>query len=205
MEARLIRRPAIDLLSGRNQCLLSLNYSSRRHESSYRRTKQRLNIKPDASFLSSSSSPLQDHIIFNPPSSAPSILHTPLKFLPKEDKRRQLLAASARSGAPSRLPPAIAPQKVPHHHLTDAQISEMQKLRMEDPNKWPNGKLARKYNCSTLFVTICLSELDGGAAYDARARQQKANLEAVKERWGPRRRMAREDRARRIELALGDQ
>ena len=91
MDVRLIRRPIADLLSGRSQCLLALNAPSTRQESSYRRSKQRLNIKPHPSLLQQNQ--LQDHIIFNPPSSMPSVLHTPLKFLPKEDPRRPLSAS----------------------------------------------------------------------------------------------------------------
>jgi hypothetical protein len=206
MEARLIRRPAIDFISGRSQHLLSLNVSARRHESSYRRTVKKLNVRPHPSFQATGESSQKDQIIFNPPSSAPSVLHTPLKFLPKEDKRRQLLAATATT--PSRLPPPVSPKslKLARHHLTEAQISEMRKLRLDSPDKWPNKALARKYNCSSLFVTMCLKELpgDGGPAEEARKTRVQTKLEAVKERWGPTRRMAREDRAKRIELALRD-
>lgn len=207
MDVRLIRRPAIDLFSGRGQCLLSLNASSRRHQSSYRRTKQHLNIKPDSSFLLSNQSPRQDHIIFNPPSSAPSVLHTPFKFLPKEDKRRQLLAATAAkvSPAPSRLPPPVKrkPVRIPHHHLSDTDIAEIQRLKREEPEKWNNLKLSRKFNCSAMFVSICLSQ----CGYDDSVTRQaeKAKQEAIVARWGPRKRMAWEDKQKRMELALRDE
>src|ERR1700710_1205995 len=123
MEARLVGRPLIDLLSGKRQCLFSLNTTARRYESSSRRLRHRLNIKPDVSF--SSNSLQADHIIFNPPSSAPSVLHTPLIFMPKEDKRKQLFAA--RQAPPARLPPVIqkfAPVGV-RHHLKDSDIAEI--------------------------------------------------------------------------------
>lgn len=208
MDCRLIRRPAIDLLSGRGtQCLLSLKASSQRHQSSYRRTHQHLNIKPDDSFLLSNNSPQKDHIIYNPPSSSPSVLHTPLKFLPKEDKRRQLLTATtakAATPAPSRLPPLVRRSKLPHHHLTDADIAEIQRLKREEPDKWNNHKLARKFNCSSTFMSICLSQ----CGYDDSATRtvEKARLNGIMERWGPRRRMAHEDRLKRNEMALrGDQ
>ena len=205
MDSRLIRRPAVDLLTSRVQLFL-LSGLSRRHESSYRRTKQRLNVKPHPSFLPSNLSPPGDQIIFNPPSSAPSVLHTPLKFLPKEDKRRQVLAMSRESIA--RLPPPVAPKSltVPRHHLTEAQVTEMRRLRLKEPEKWPTRALARKYNCSSNFVTICLSELPGkaGPVEEIRKAREQAKLEAVKERWGPRRRMAREERVKRAELALRD-
>ena len=200
MEARLIRRPAVDLLCGRAQCLLSLNTTARRHESSYRRTKQRLNIKPDSSFILSNNSPKHDHIIFNPPSSAPSVLHTPLKFLPKEDKRRQLLLATySKTLGSTRLPPLVAKSKFPTHHLTDADIAEIQRLRTSDPVTWSCSKLARKYNCSAFFIKMCVQ------APQEKKELERQKLEAVKARWGPRRTKAREDKAKRWELILRDE
>jgi hypothetical protein len=202
MDARLIRRPVLDLLSGRTQCLLSLNPASRRNESSYRRTKQRLNIRPESSFLLSNQSPNQDHIIFNPPASAPSVLHTPLKFLPKEDKRRQLLASTAarHQAIDSALPPQVPVKRsVPHHHLAEADVLEIQRLKREEPDNWTCMKLARKFNCSTFFVSVCLSQCGGDDSQ--RKIEMKEKLEAVQARWGPRRRKAREERAKRYELA----
>jgi hypothetical protein len=205
MNGRSVRRPIIELLSGRSQCLLSLNTTTRRHESSYRRTKQRLNVKPDASFVFSNNSPQQDHIIFNPPSSAPSVLHTPLKFLPKEDKRRQLFAPTAtRTDSSTRLPPPVRPkQKYPHHHLSDTDIAEIQRLHSSDPETWTNARLSRKFNCSMLFVTICIKNSGGSPTQNGERR--RAQAEAVMAKWGPRRRMAREDRLKRKELALRDE
>jgi hypothetical protein len=202
MEARLIRRPVTSLLSDRSQCLLAFNAPFGRHESSYRRSKQRLNVKPDPSFLQSRDSPKQDHIIFNPPSSAPSVLHTPLKFLPKEDKRRQLLAATADklSSSQIRLPPPIrANPKVPHHHLTDKEIAEIIRLKQQDPDAWDNTKLARKFNCSSVFISICLSQC--GVDDSKRKKEMQEKLEAIKARWGPRRRKAKEEQERRYQLA----
>jgi hypothetical protein len=202
MEARVIRRPIANLLSGRSQCLLALNASSSRHESSYRRSKQRLNVKPHSSFLQSNLSLQQDHIVFNPPSSAPSVLHTPLKFLPKEDKRRQPLAATAQklSSSQIRLPPPIrAKPKVPHHHLNDKDIAEIIKLKQQEPDRWDNTRLARKFNCSSLFISICLAEC--GVDNTQRKKEMKEKFEAIQARWGPRRRKAREDQERRFQLA----
>ncbi|TVY33160.1 54S ribosomal protein L20, mitochondrial [Lachnellula subtilissima] len=206
MDARLVRRPVIDLLLGRGQCLISLNASSQRHQSSFRRTKQHLNIKPDSSFLISNESPKQDHIIFNPPSASPSVLHTPLKFLPKEDKRRQLLAATAEklNPAPARLPPPVSRRpKIPHHHLSDADIAEIQRLKRDEPEKWNNLKLSRKFNCSSMFISICLSQ----CGYDDTVTREaeKARLAGMMDSWGPRRRKAHEDKLKRMEIALRDE
>ncbi|RDL37593.1 Uncharacterized protein BP5553_05026 [Venustampulla echinocandica] len=205
MDARLIRRPVLNLVSGRGQFLLTSTTPSRRHESSYRRSKQRLNVKPDSSFLLSNESPQQNHIIFNPPAAAPSVLNTPLKFLPKEDKRAQRLAATQAklTPKPSRLPPPVKPpQRVPHHHLSDTDIAEIQRLRREEPDKWTSLKLGKKFNCSSMFITICLSQ--AGADHGWRD-QKKTRLEDIKERWGPRRRMAHEDKLKRMQMALRDE
>nr|POF01009.1 54s ribosomal protein l20, mitochondrial [Quercus suber] len=61
----------------------------RRDQSTYTRTRKALRVKPDPSFHPSTTEP-QDHIIYNPPSSLPSVYHTPSKFLPKSDPRRKL-------------------------------------------------------------------------------------------------------------------
>lgn len=201
MEPALLRRPVLDLFSARSQCLFCLTTVSRRHESSYRRTKQRLNVKPDSSFLLSRSSPQQDHIIFNPPSSAPSVLHTPLIFLPKEDKRKQILAPTAARTTNAPLPPVIAkfkPMGV-RHHLTEADITEIQRLRTSDPFQWSAAKLARKFNCSMFFVKMCCE------APEEKKELERQKLEALRSRWGGRKTRAREDMLKRKELALRDE
>ncbi|KAE9378196.1 hypothetical protein N431DRAFT_435365 [Stipitochalara longipes BDJ] len=204
MEARLLRRPVANLFSGQSQCLLTLNAATSRHESSYRRSRSRLNVKPEPSFLPSySKTPIQqDHIIFNPPSSAPSVFHTPLSFLPKEDKRKQLLVATAKKFSSTQMllpPPIRAKPKVPHHHLSDADIAEIIKLKKQDPDHWSNTRLARKFNCSSLFVSICLTQCE--VDNTKKKLEMKQKLEAVQARWGPRRRKAKEEQEKRFKLA----
>jgi len=202
MEARLLRRPLGDLLSSRIQYTFSANVNALacRHVSSYRRTKQRLNIKPDSTFLLNSQSPQQDHIIFNPPSSAPNVLHTPAKFLPKDDRRKQLFAAKTATQTP-RLPPVI-PKFKPvgvRHHLTDVDIAEIRKLRLKDPEVNTARKLAIKFNCSTYFISMVCE-----APKEKKQRDEEAQLAKIA-RYGPKRTKAREDRKRRMELALRDE
>lgn len=81
---------------------------------------------------------------------------------------------------------------------------------MQDPVKYTTHKLAREYNCSSLFVTQLSNVLEkeeenNRAAWLAEKKRKDAVLEAVRERWGPRRTMAREDRLKRQELALRDE
>ena len=76
----------------------SVAIESRRSQSSYRRSKPRLRVKPDASF-GPSSDQSQEHIIYNPPSSAPSVYQTPSKFLPADDVRRTLHPKTSSNGS----------------------------------------------------------------------------------------------------------
>ena len=204
MDVRLLRKPVSDLLSGRRHCLLSCNVATRRNESTFQRTKKKLNVKPDSSFVFSRFSPQQDHIIFNPPSSVPSVLHTPLKFLPKDDKRRQLLANGPQLTpgiSNSSLPPPVIKPKPGYqrHHLSEEDVAEMRRLRAIDPENWTRVKLAKKYNCSSIFVRMCCE------ATKEEIETSKARIEAVKARWGPKRRMAREDRVKRREASYRDE
>lgn len=165
----------------------------RRNQSSYRRTKQRLRVKPDASF-GPSANQTHDHIIYNPPSSAPSVYHTPTKFLPPDDVRRTLRTDSP-SGEPKEqdLPPVFKKTDEKKYHLTPADIEEIRKLRMSDPMTWSRWKLARRFDCSPLFIAMVCE------ASPQKKEIQKQVLEAVQSRWGVKRRMAREDRQLRKE------
>ncbi|KAK3296864.1 mitochondrial ribosomal protein subunit L20-domain-containing protein [Chaetomium fimeti] len=88
--------------------------SGTRQKSTAARTRGALNIPPHDSFLNPNSSaadrkarPTTGQIIYNPPSSAASVFHTPFIFLPKEDPRRranlgsELFAASTTIHYPS--------------------------------------------------------------------------------------------------------
>ena len=178
-----------------------------RHKSTSARTRKALNLPPHPSFLTR---PTADQIIYNPPAAAPSVYHTPFKFLPKSDPRRranlasELIASSTSTTSPSSTQPASVDSlplvtrtalgpKAPHN-LTKADIEEMRRLRLEDPVANSVQNLARKFQCSNLFVLMCCRPpREHNEAHHAQ-------LEKVKERWGPRKRAAREERARRFEM-----
>ena len=183
----------------------------KRHQSSYRRTRKALRVKPDPSFLPSTTE-TSDHIIFNPPSSTPNVYHTPLKFLPATDPRRKFhtsasapsITASAASSISSVVSPAsyaqaqaqappVRPQNQKKYHLTQSQIDEIRALRAEDPKKWTRVRLAEEFECSQFFVSLCCS------APEVKAEQDKA-LEEIKRRWGRKKTEAREARQERKEL-----
>jgi len=184
-------------------CAIVLNSSTKRHQSSYRRARSRLNIKPDPNFLPSKTIP-HDHIIHNPPPSMPNVYHTPAIFLPKDDLRKSLQTPGTKSllaGTPAftpsgkeRLAPPVRKPYEKKYHLTTADFEEMRRLRGEDPLAWSVKKLAKKFDCSGILVSLATEGL-------ARKKQemQKAVTEAVKSRWGAKRMVAREDRQLRRE------
>jgi hypothetical protein len=189
-----------------------------RHESTTRRHKKLLALPEAPSYTSNRSEPT---LIFNPPSSAPSVYHTPLIFLPKEDKRRQLYTTAlhhsttaahrnksspiAAPGTPlhtsSHLPPrpraALPPPvRTPYekkYHLTETEIAEIRRLRLQDPYTWTRVKLAEKFGCSQFFVSMIVKAKE-------KAREVQESHAEMRKKWGARRREAREDRLRRKEL-----
>ncbi|KAL4805249.1 mitochondrial ribosomal protein subunit L20-domain-containing protein [Aspergillus unguis] len=186
------RRPILGLPFLLPSCE-SVSLELRRSQSSYRRTKQRLRVKPDASF-GLLSDKTQSHIIYNPPSSAPSVYHTPTKFLPPDDARKTLRVDNPANVQNSEDLPNVfkaAPPK--KYHLTPSDVEEIRQLRLSDPLTWSRGKLAKRFDCSPLFIAkVC-------EASPQKKEIQKQVLEAVQSRWGKKRRMAREDRELRKE------
>ncbi|RJE26652.1 hypothetical protein PHISCL_00976 [Aspergillus sclerotialis] len=168
-------------------------FEFRRNQSSYRRTKQRLRVKPDASF-GPSLNQFEDHIIYNPPSSTPSIYHTPTKFLPPDDIRRSLSTdASKNQDNTDGLPTVFKKPAEKKYHLTPSDIEEIRRLRLNDPMTWSRWKLAKRFDCSPMFIGMVCE------ASPEKKEIQKQVLEAVQSRWGRKRRMAREDRQLRKE------
>ncbi|KAL5116432.1 hypothetical protein ACEQ8H_005668 [Pleosporales sp. CAS-2024a] len=186
-----------------------------RHESTLRRHKKKLALPEAPSYTPNRAEPT---LIFNPPSSAPSVYHTPLIFLPKTDKRRALytshlhaststslrqrISPLATPGTPlhtmSRLPPRPShalppPLRSPYekkYHLAEQEIAEIRRLRTADPYTWTRVRLAEKFGCSQFFVGMVVKAKE-------RAREVEAKHEEQRRRWGQHRREAREDRERR--------
>ncbi|OCL10771.1 hypothetical protein AOQ84DRAFT_353357 [Glonium stellatum] len=173
-------------------------------------------LPPSPSYTSNTTT--SAHIIFNPPSSTPSVYHTPLKFLPKSDRRRQLYAAAmasstqtalstrtpviAQTGTPlsvtsfpppkpsAPLPPPVRAPYEKKYHLTDVEIAEIRSLRSSDPDKWTRERLAEKFGCSQFFVSLVCKAPEKGKMVERQHQE-------ARERWGRRRREAKEDRNRR--------
>ncbi|KAI5358199.1 Putative ribosomal protein L20 [Septoria linicola] len=187
----------------------------RRNAASYRRTRKMLRVKQDPSFAPSTTE-TSEHIIFNPPPSAPNVYHTPSKFLPQSDPRWKLhaeAAAAAATGTPEKSSSVLAtiaaqraasqpkaenlkpirPMYEKKYHLTQDDIEEIRRLRQEDPRHWSRLRLAEKFQCSQFFVSLCVTAPEV-------AKEKEEELNAVKERWGRRKRDAREARVERKRL-----
>ncbi|OAP58635.1 hypothetical protein AYL99_07725 [Fonsecaea erecta] len=176
-------------------CAQILRPSFRRHQSSYRRTRSRLNIKPDPDFLPSKTEP-HDHIIYNPPPSMPNVYHTPNIFLPKND-RRKVLPDPETQRTQLQLAqqlPAISGQAEKRYHLAENDLEEMRQLRRTDPTQWSVSRLSKKFDCSPVFTHLVVEGLA-----PEKGKEQKMVTEIVKSNWGKKRREAREDRQIRKE------
>ncbi|CAI6333698.1 unnamed protein product [Periconia digitata] len=95
-----------------------------RHESTTRRHRKLLVVPGAPSFVPSTPQPT---LVFNPPSSAPNVYHTPLKFLPKDDRRRQMYTAflnSATHAAHRTSTPNIAQPGTPLHTTNASPLSD---------------------------------------------------------------------------------
>ncbi|KAL8288866.1 hypothetical protein RB597_000784 [Gaeumannomyces tritici] len=212
MEAQLLLRTATSRLLIATSSLGSraplLCQQQRRTKLTSNRLKRALNIPPHPDFLIDPSRSQGDVVIFNPPASEPSVYHTPFKFLPKNDpRRRSNLANLFTSVYPSKSPhtgdaaalpvdslPAV---KTPTSRLvTEAEVREMREKRLSDPKRWSVTVLAREYKTTKPFVMLAT----GTAKMTAHKREMQAELDKVKERWGPKKIKAREDRDRRREM-----
>jgi hypothetical protein len=78
-------------------------------------------------------------------------------------------------------------------------MEEMRRLRKEDPVMWSVTALAKRFDCSRIFVSFVTEGLS-----EEKQKQQKMVTEVIKSRWGSKRRVAREDRALRKERWYSD-
>ncbi|KAF4968877.1 hypothetical protein FZEAL_10333 [Fusarium zealandicum] len=198
MEFRSLARPAARLLNSRAAGVPLI--PSRGHKTTSR-TKRSLKIPPHDSFQPDRKAafPAADSIIYNPPASEVSPLHTPFLFLPPNDARRTALTRLRHTpGSPleppteGKLPPAMKYlRRDPKYNLTAADIQEMKRLRTEDPSTWSVNKLAEKFGCSTVFVKMA------APAPATHLKALEAKQERKEARWGAIRTHAREERKRR--------
>lgn len=199
MNSIIATRPATALPTLRATLTSGAPAIPRRSHQTTARTKRALRIRPHPSHLLRNRGPAADEILFNPPSSQPSVYHTPFKFLPASDPRRssnlQLLFPESTAGsAPDYLPPALTPEDPKKYHLSQADVEEMRRLRWEDPETWSLKKLAAKFKCSVTFVQIAAEVTEGYRDKLAEAGRRKRAL------WGPKKVKAKEERATRLDM-----
>lgn len=132
---------------------------------------------------------------FNPAPSAPSPYYTPSAFLPDSDKR-QVKYESKKYDVDNM--PSITEPDSKKYNLTTDEITEMQKLRSEDPVKWNRKALAEKFGCSQFFVSMATKAPKG------HLKEMDRRLSVIKSLWTETRTRTRRDRVRRRELALRD-
>lgn len=179
-----------------------------RHKATFSRTKRALNIPPHPSFLAADAASEQDTIIFNPPSAAPSVYHTPFKFLPKTDPRRRANLASlfeshfggrAAAAAADAVSTSDLPVVAEHKHtnrgpITREEVEEMRALRASDPHTWTVRNLGVKFDLPMGFIMACCQ------APREKIEFERRKMELIRQRWGPAKRKAMEDRARRRQM-----
>ncbi|CAI7667969.1 unnamed protein product [Penicillium bialowiezense] len=124
---------------------------------------------------------------------APNVYHTPSKFLPADDVRRSSSLSSTTITNADDLPGVYKSVPERTYHLAPSDIEEIRNLRLTDPMTWSRNKLAKRFECSPVFIAMVCQASKEKKEIQARI------LEAVQSRWGPKRRMAREDRQLRKE------
>lgn len=171
------------------------------------RTKRSLKMAPHDSFLPdrTADAPVGSSIIYNPPASEASPLHTPFIFLPPNDPRRAAIVRmrattnppihAVPDGGRTQLPPAMNyPRRQARYNLSAKDMEEMRRLRNEDPVTWSVSALARKFQCSTIIVRIAAPPPPGHLEW-LRAKQERREA-----RWGPIKTKAHEERKMRTDM-----
>ncbi|CCD22477.1 mitochondrial 54S ribosomal protein mL58 NDAI_0A03200 [Naumovozyma dairenensis CBS 421] len=129
----------------------------------------------------------------------------PRSFLPKDDPRRLLYEKSPLGNDPIKnkfdsnldfnvLTGNNSNKLEKSYHLKPDQIKQIQQLRNENPTLYSRSKLAKMFNVSPLFISLCSkppkSHLD----------EMDRRLNVIKGKWNERTKLARDDRKKRKEL-----
>ncbi|CDO91874.1 unnamed protein product [Kluyveromyces dobzhanskii CBS 2104] len=133
---------------------------------------------------------------------APSSIHgsinsetIPKSFLEANDPRLDIIDDLTQGhAAVSRVAPVLNVKGEKTYHLKPEDIAEIKRLRLEDPVKNSRKTLAKKYNCSPLFISI-VSEPP-----KERQIEMSHRLETIKSQWHPKRTLARAERKKRKTL-----
>lgn len=136
-------------------------------------------------------------LIHNPPAAMPSVKDTPRAFLPANDPRLKFMQDRYKTYSPEEIAemPLIWGAKK-DYSLTPEVITEIVRLREQDPHKWSIAKLAAKFNVETNKINVITGF--------SKAKQQRLlqELETVQKSWSAKTKIAREDRQRRKQMWL---
>lgn len=130
-------------------------------------------------------------LVYNPSPAPLSVYDTAAIFLPESDRR---IVRHEDKAYPVELMPALSEIKDKKYHLTEKDVIEIQKLRLEDPEKWTKKALAAKFDCSELMVSIASKPAP------ERVTEMNRRLDIIRDIWSPARARARGDRKRRQEI-----
>ncbi|CAH6720541.1 hypothetical protein CLIB1444_04S02410 [[Candida] jaroonii] len=90
-------------------------------------------------------------IIYQPPSTLPSVYQTPKSFLPPNDPRRELPYHKEYTAEELEDMPIIH-QTTKNYNVDDKTAMEIIKLRSEDPKEWTVNKLVKKFDVDANFI-----------------------------------------------------
>jgi hypothetical protein len=109
-----------------------------------------------------------------------------------------LLAESPAPATGSSLPPPLARPRLERPRLSDDKITEIQRLRVQDPKRYTRSRLAEMFGCSPTFVSY-VAPLAPSEQKAALARRERVH-EKSRTRWGEKSAIIREIRRKRKEF-----
>ena len=163
----------------------SVRYSSTvskiaRVPSKFNATSSASNVKPNYS----------KGTLYHHPSPSIAKISTPDAFLPSNDPRKGLNLSGKPSTSYANAPSLSTPTRR-ELNLTPAQVTEIQTLRMSEPDKWTRKALAEKFNVSPFTISLVSD------ANSERQEEMTQRLETIKKSWSEGRRRARLERQKR--------
>ncbi|KAH3682526.1 hypothetical protein WICPIJ_006517 [Wickerhamomyces pijperi] len=123
--------------------------------------------------------------LYHHPAPSASIISTPDVFLPQNDQRKGLNVKKEVLG------PTVSQPREKKLNLTPEEVSQIQKLRLEQPELWTRSKLAAEFNVSPFTISLVSNP------NKQRSEEMQQRLQTIKESWGRQRYLARLDRKKR--------
>ncbi|KAH3900159.1 mitochondrial 54S ribosomal protein mL58 SCDLUD_003129 [Saccharomycodes ludwigii] len=127
----------------------------------------------------------------------------PVSFMSKDDPRKSLYHVYYNKGKKNPkfvqkfAPPILQKKNIAQekkYHLTPKDVEEIQRLRNSNPDKYTRKALAEAFNVSPLVISLVSS------AKPERLQEMEERLKYITSRWNEKRRLARQDRAKRNKL-----